>query len=174
MSSYLKQLKTTFQPYNLFWEEWKLQNDSGLTTTEIYVVEIHLKNNFIIEPEHNIMFYNQLKLIEEITKKLNSSYSKYQDWVMQKFIDKFIRLVGFPDFEIKCATPILLLNLPDGVKNKLALLKSESVLCFFEGDNKYKWRETENFKCLQSVVLALKENTVSTKIIKAKKKLTRL
>lgn len=170
MTLHLKQLEAAYQPYVNFWEQWKLQSISGLTALEIYVIEIQKQNDFIIEPEHQVMFYNQTKVIEEITGKLNGSYCKYQDWVMQKFIDQFIRLVGFPDFEIKCAIPFLLLDLNENVKNELAKLEAKSVLYFFEQQGENKWRKRENFKKLQSVVIALTKNTVSAKITQTKKR----
>lgn len=169
MISHLKQFKAAYQPYNNFWEQWKAHNISELTTLEIYVVEIHRKNNFVIEPEDQIMFYNQAKLIEQITGKLNKGYYKYQDWVMQKFMGQFIRMVGFPDFEIKCALPILLLDLNVNLKNKLAQLNAKSVFYFFEEQGKDKWRDKENFMRLQSVVLELSKISVSDKVTYTKK-----
>ncbi len=84
-SKILKELKESFTPYIPFWEEWKQYRFNGLTGMDIYILEVQIANDFVIDISDFIMFYNQLAELQNLEKKLRQSYVEFQKWLVLKF-----------------------------------------------------------------------------------------
>jgi len=81
----LKELQESYKPYASFWEEWKEYKFNGLTTTDIYMIEVQIENNFTIQINDFVMFYNQLESLRSLTIKLKTNYVEFKEWLVMKF-----------------------------------------------------------------------------------------
>lgn len=135
MEKALKELQQSLQPYSLLWSKWITYSHCALTETDIYIIQVHLSNDFRFIQHQVVMFYNKPDKIYEITKKLNSGYVEFQDWVITKFLATLIKIAVQQGMQSFLEKPIVFLNLSNELKKCLLNFGFETLLEIVEGCN---------------------------------------
>lgn len=115
----LNELKKAFEPYSLLWEEWTNSNFCSLAKEEIYLINIHVKNNFQVNISEFIMFYNKIELLQQAIQNLKLYYREFQEWALLKFAHDILNLTSTENINSFIETPIN--ELPIGSELKQSL-----------------------------------------------------
>lgn len=135
----LQILQKSFRPFQPFWKVWN-RHENVLKARQVKLLVLILELDFKLKPgvvmrEEEIVSLNVL---------LINHYAAYQNWVRQRFIDRFVRLVGLSCFEAKCGTEFAKLDLEPEIKCILIKLDTKTADAFFE-KGAQAWRQARRF-----------------------------
>lgn len=150
----LDELKSSFESYALFWDEWKAYRYNGLNELEIYALDVHVNNDFKIEIKDFVMFYNQAGPVITITNKLRHSYTLFQDWLIRKFQYEIISFAdGVPldlyftmQVELFYDVPSQMRRISDDLIKTLLKFKCETLCDIFYAHSGTGFRNEDAFK----------------------------
>lgn len=146
----INELEKSVQSYSSFWYKWIKQEECTLSEEDLYIIEVHTKNNFKLNLFESFMFYNQSKQIECIVSKLKDDQKHFKDWMVTNFLFNLLKLIRVSErSDFSLYAPIGYLSIPGEVKSKLKSFKVKTVYEIFE-----KFKEED-----------LKSNTVFSNII---------
>lgn len=95
----LEKLKTDFEHYYPFWDEWAGYKFNGLNEMDIYIINIFKSNSFKITHDDALMFYFQETMILEISNKLKRTYSEFQHWLITRFQTYLVQMILLEESE---------------------------------------------------------------------------
>lgn len=89
------ELKTAYEPFSVLWNEWVQSANCLLNTDEIYTMEVHRMNDFKMDINEFIMYYNKREHTLELIRKLSmkSQYRRYKDFIIRRFEKRLLNLV---------------------------------------------------------------------------------
>jgi hypothetical protein len=112
----LNELKKSFLPYSLLWDDWTKAGSCILSKEEIYAVNIQIANGFKVDIGDFMMFYNKIEIIESVIQKLRMAYKDFQEWVLLRFANQVLRLTNANNLRAFLETPINDLCIKDELK----------------------------------------------------------
>jgi hypothetical protein len=112
----LNELKTSFTPYALLWDEWTNAKCCNLNQEEIYVVSVQIANEFKVAIGDFMMFYNKIEIIESVIRKLKMGYREFQEWVLMRFPRHLLSLTDEYNIQSFLETPIHQLSIEEELK----------------------------------------------------------
>lgn len=145
----IKNLETLMQSYKPFWPQWTKHPDCSLTSDDLYVIEVHTKNNFKISLFESFMFYNQRKHIERINAKLRWDRRKFKQWVILNFLFSIVELANNNGGQNYLHQPIGSLDMRHELKSSLFKL---NIVCMIQIFEKYKEEDFEKEKIFNAIL----------------------
>ena len=137
------------QSYTPFWSQWTKHTDCTLNEDDLYIINVHIKNNFKISLFESFMFYNQCKHIERINAKLRWDHKKFKQWIIGNFLFSIVELAnnnGGPNY---LHQPIGSLNLKQELKQCLFKLNIFCMIQIFESYNEVDFEEEKFFNAIK-------------------------
>ncbi|MBA2613948.1 MAG: hypothetical protein H0U95_18440 [Bacteroidetes bacterium] len=145
----LKQLEENFKTYVAFWTEWSRNEECSLNEDDLYILEVHQKNNFKLDLLDSLMFYNQVKYIERINAKLRWDCKKFKHWVILNFLFSIIELARNNGWQTYLHKPIGILDLSEDLKKCLFRL---NIICMYQIFENYKEEDFEQEKIFNVIM----------------------
>jgi hypothetical protein len=145
----IDQLKENLQPYSMLLPYWVKNEDCSLNEDDLYIIEVHTKNNFKLNLFESFMFYNQCKHIERINAKLRWDSKKFKQWAILNFLFSIVELANNNGGQNYLHQPIGSLNLKQELKECLFKLNVFSMIQIFE---KYKEKDLEKEKIFDIII----------------------
>jgi len=146
----IQELEKNIHSYSLFWPEWIKNEACTLNEEDLYIIEVHTKNNFKINLFESFMFYNQAKRIECIVSKLRTDYKYFKEWMITNFLFHLISLINCSDRkDFSLYAPIGYLSIPVEIKSKLRSFKVKTVYEIFE---KYKEEDLKSATVFSNII----------------------
>ncbi len=146
----IHELEKSIHSYSCFWYKWLQQEECTLTEEDLYIIEVHTKNNFKLNIFESFMFYNQANQIECIVSKLKADQKHFKDWMVTNFLFNLLKLIRInerSDFSLHA--PIGYLSIPSEIKSKLKLFKVKTVYEIFE---KYKEEDLKSATVFSNII----------------------
>lgn len=142
----LNELKSSFEPYSKLWENWTNSSSCNLTQQEIYLINVHVKNNFKVTISDFIMFYNNIDALQKAIQILKTHYKEFQEWALLRFTNEVLNLSTTNDIGSFLDTPINELNIQDELKQILKNFNRGNLKQIFSTytDNDFKKEQTFN------------------------------
>ncbi|MBL7911675.1 MAG: hypothetical protein JNJ41_11515 [Bacteroidia bacterium] len=144
----MKKLEHLIQSYGPFWHEWMKNENCSLTIEDLYIIEVHTKDNFKINLFETFMFYNQTRRVEIINAKLIWDCKKFKQWVILNFLFSIVELARKNGGQHYLHRPIGTLELNEKLKQCLFKLDVLYLNQIFE---KYKEEDLENEKIFKTI-----------------------
>ena len=141
----LSELKECFLMYEPFWDEWLNYDKSSLSEDELYVIQAWRLNDFKVNFDNEIMFYNSTENIELILKKLKTTLPEFKNLILKKLVLAFTKLAGKDNIEIICNTPFIKIGMQVDATAMLIALGCETANELFSETNFDKLRVDEKF-----------------------------
>lgn len=145
----IEQLKEHLQPYSIFLPFWTKNEDCSLNEDDLYIIEVHTKNNFKICLFESFMFYNQCKHIERINAKLRWDYKKFKQWIIGNFLFSIVELARKNGGQNYLHQPIGSLDLKQELKQCLFKLNIFCMIQIFESYKEEDFEEEKFFKAIK-------------------------
>ncbi|MDP1802992.1 MAG: hypothetical protein Q8L81_16640 [Bacteroidota bacterium] len=145
----INDLQDLMQVYKPFWPEWIKNHSCTLNEDDLYIIDVHSKNNFEINLFDSFMFYNQKKHIDRINAKLRWDNRKFKQWVILNFLFSIIELARNNGGQHYLHRPIGTLELNEALKKILFKLDLLYLNQIFE---KYKEEDFEKEKIFNVIV----------------------
>lgn len=145
----LQQLKEHLQTYSIFLPHWTKNEDCSLTEDDLYIIEVHSKNDFKLNLIESFMFYNQAKHIERINAKLRWDGKKFKQWVILGFLFSIVELALKNGGQNYLHQPIGSLDLKQELKDSLFKLK---IVCMIQIFENYKEEDFEKEKIFDAIL----------------------
>lgn len=145
----IEQLKENLQTYSIFLPNWVKNEDCSLSEDDLYIIEVHTKNNFKLNLFESFMFYNQCKHIERINAKLRWDSKKFKQWVILKFLFSIVELANNNGGQNYLHQPIGSIDLTQELKECLLKLDILYLNQIFE---KYKEEDFEKEKIFNIII----------------------
>ncbi|MES2681418.1 MAG: hypothetical protein V4635_16095 [Bacteroidota bacterium] len=127
----LEALRISLQPYLFFWEEWSRDDNCNLTVEEVQLVNNYLASSFKIGMFESFLFYNKVKAVKEVIRKLNLGYQIFKDFVIVNFLFKIISIAKEYGYKKFLETPVHQLEVPEQMKTILMSFKAYTLQQFF-------------------------------------------
>ncbi len=149
INSVLSQLEENINGHGLFWSDWIRNEACSLTEEDLYTIDIHKRNNFMLNLIDSFMFYNQTKHIERINAKLIWDNKKFKEWIILNFLFSVVELARNNGGQNYLHQPIGSLELKDELRGCLLKLNILYLNQIFE---KYKEEDFEKEKVFKSII----------------------
>lgn len=146
----ISEMEKNIHSYSSFWYKWIQQEECTLNEEDLYIIEVHTKNNFKLNIFESFMFYNQSKQIECIVSKLKSDQKHFKDWMVTNFLFNLLKLIRISErTDFSLHAPIGYLSIPSEIKSKLKSFKVKTVYEIFE---KYKEEDLKSTTVFSNII----------------------
>lgn len=146
----IKELEKNIHAYSSFWYKWIQQEECTLSEEDLYVIEVHTKNNFKLNIFESFMFYNQSQQIECIVSKLKTDQKHFKDWMVTNFLFHLLKIIRISErTDVSLHVPIGYLSIPTEIKSKLKSFKVKTVYEIFE---KYKEEDLKSTNMFSNII----------------------
>lgn len=146
----IKELEKNIHAYSSFWYKWIQQEECTLSEEDLYIIEVHTKNNFKLNIFESFMFYNQSQQIECIVSKLKTDQKHFKDWMVTNFLFHLLKIIRISErTDVSLHAPIGYLAIPTEIKSKLKSFKVKTVYEIFE---KYKEEDLKSTTVFSNIV----------------------
>ena len=146
----INELEKNVRSYSSFWHKWIQQEECILTQEDLYIIEVHTKNNFKLNLFESFMFFNQSKQIESIVSKLKTDHKHFKDWMVTNFLFNLLKLIKISErSDFLLYAPIGYLSIPSEIKSKLKSFKVKTVYEIFE---KYKEEDFKSTNVFSNII----------------------
>lgn len=178
----LQDLKRSFLQYIAFYHEWSIYKYSGLNELDLYMLKVHFENNFEVDSDNLIMFYNNPVEIKKLTKKLDENYTFFQEWLILKFQMEVLKLAGDMPLELFFNTSFYVSSdesfYPTRISNDLLLILKKfghrNFSMLFQCNSEKDFMKKEKFEIIVEFMTVLKiEITIYQSLKKEVKSINR-
>lgn len=157
----LNELKASFEPYSELWNEWTQSNFCSLSKDEIYLINVHLQNNFQVNISDFIMFYNKIEVLQKTIRNLKTHYKDFQEWVLIRFPVHQINLTSENNLKTFIDTPINEFNISEDLKTILKIFNQQTLNKIFSTYTDEDFKADYAFKHLVAFQMSLQGNQIN-------------
>lgn len=156
----IEELKTQLEPFLPFWDEWTSSDYCDLSDDDIYVIDVHIKNKFSISIFESFMFFNQVKVIENVIQKLKCALYNFKIWLSTEFLFALMKILRDNNQNPYLhELPIEYIPIDFELKIKIKHFKVKTLKEFFSKFNEDDFLKDEMFKRVVGFVCAFKNLT---------------
>lgn len=137
----IQELKSQIEVYLPFWHEWTSSDLCTLNNEDLYIIDVHVKNEFSISLFESFMFYNQAKAIECVIQKLKADLNSFKIWLTTKFLCNILDIVRQQVNPYIWDLPIEYLPVEFELKGRIKIFKVKNLKDIF-----YKFEEDDFLK----------------------------
>ncbi len=127
----LASLRINVEPYLIYWEEWKANENCNLSHEEIAIIDHYLASGFALSFRDKFMPQEKVDEIAAIAVKLDIAQRVFKEWVIVKFLFTVIEMAKDYGYDAFLNTPVSKLNIPEEVRTILKSFKVYSLQQLF-------------------------------------------